>query len=220
MRGMILAAGRGVRMGSLTDYTPKPLLRIGKKFLIDYSIEALKKAKIKDIVINVSYLHEQIIAAIGDGQKYGVNITYSMEEQALETGGGIFQALPLLGPDPFIVLSSDVISDYPLQTLPEHLKGLAHLVMVDNPDFKPEGDFNLQGNAVSCEPPCFLTYANIGVIHPKLFAECVPGKFGLGKILKNKAKQNLITGERFQGFWHNLGTPEQLTALTSSSLIL
>ncbi len=212
MRGMILAAGRGQRMGALTDHTPKALLRVGQKFLIEYSIDAMIAVGIKDIVINVSYQREKIIAALGDGKKYGVHIAYSEEEEALETGGGIFQALPLLGPDPFIVLSCDVISDYALQQLTT-LSGLAHIVLVDNPDFNLSGDFNLDGGFVDCVPPCRLTYANIGLFHPDLFAKCKLGKFRLGEVLKEYARQGLVTGEYFKGFWHNVGTPEQLQEL-------
>lgn len=215
MRGMILAAGRGQRMGVLTNDTPKPLLRVGEQFLIEYSIQALIAAGIKDLVINVSYQREKIKAALGDGKKYGVRILYSEEVEALETGGGIFQALPLLGLEPFIVLSSDVISDYALQRLPKKLEGLAHLVLVDNPDFNRNGDFNLEAQYVNCHAPCALTYANIGVFHPALFAQCKPGKFKLGDLLKEKAQLQLVTGERFQGKWHNLGTPEQLAACES-----
>lgn len=211
MRGMILAAGRGLRMGQLTDHTPKPLLRVGQRFLIEYSIDAMIAIGIKDIVINVSYQREKIKMALGDGKKYGVNIHYSEEEEALETGGGILQALPMLGSDPFIVLSSDVISDYPLQQLPNKMEGLAHIVLVDNPDFNLNGDFNLTGAYVDCDAPCKLTYANIGLFHPKLFADYKPGKFRLGNVIKEYVKHKLVTGEYFQGAWHNLGTPEQLT---------
>ncbi len=215
MRGMILAAGRGQRMGELTDHMPKPLLRVGQKFLIEYSIDAMTAIGIKDIVINISYQREKIKAALGDGKKYGVNIHYSEEEEALETGGGIFQALPILGPEPFIVLSSDVISSYALQQLPAKLPGLAHIVLVNNPDFNLQGDFNLNKNVVNCDAPCQFTYANIGLFHPQLFAACKPGKFRLGDILKEHAKQNLVTGECFYGSWHNLGTAKQLTELNA-----
>jgi MurNAc alpha-1-phosphate uridylyltransferase len=118
----------------------------------------------------------------------------------------------LLGQDPFIVLSCDVISDYALQQLTT-LSGLAHIVLVDNPDFNVRGDFNLDGNSVNCVPPCRLTYANIGLFHRDLFATCKPGKFRLGDVLKEHARQGLVTGEYFKGFWHNLGTPEQLQEL-------
>ncbi len=209
---MILAAGRGQRMGALTDHTPKALLRVGHKYLIEYAIDVMVAVGIKDIVINVSYFREKIKAALGNGEKYHINIHYSEEEEALETGGGIYQALPLLGPNSFIVLSCDVISDYALQQLPT-LSGLAHIVLVDNPDFNVRGDFNLDGNRVNIDPPCRLTYANIGLFHPDLFAKCKPGKFRLGDVLKEHARQGLVTGEYFKGFWHNLGTPEQLQEL-------
>lgn len=213
MRGMILAAGRGQRMGTLTDHTPKALLRVGQNLLIEYSIRAMTSVGIKDIVINVSYQGEKIKTALGDGKKYNANFHYSEEEEALETGGGILQALPILGGEPFIVLSCDVISDYALRQLPSKLECLAHIVLVNNPDFNLGGDFNLDGNKVNIDLPCRLTYANIGLFHPDLFAACQPGKFRLGDVLKQHARLGLVTGEYFSGFWRNLGTQEQLQEL-------
>jgi MurNAc alpha-1-phosphate uridylyltransferase len=218
MRGMILAAGRGQRMGRLTDDTPKALLRLGQKYLIEYSISAMTKIGIKEIVINVSYLREKIKLALGDGKQYGVHIQYSEEEEALETGGGIYQALPLLGDEPFLVLSCDIISDYALEQLPTTIEGMAHLVLVNNPEFNARGDFNLVGNNVNCDAPCSLTYANIGLLRPELFSVCKPGKFKLGEVLKKYATQGLVTGEHFNGSWYNLGTEEQLLEVNSSSL--
>ena len=218
MRGMILAAGRGLRMEELTDHTPKPLLRVGDCYLIEYAIHALIKRGIQDIVINVSYQREKIISTLGDGKRYGVTLHYSEEVLALETGGGIYQALPLLGKDPFIVLSCDIISDYALERLPTKLDGVAHLVLIDNPEFNVRGDFNLTGNLVNCDAPCRLTYANIGVLHPDLFANCQPGRFKLGDLLKGQATQHQVTGEYFQGFWRNLGTKEQLREAHESVL--
>lgn len=213
MRGMILAAGRGVRMGFLTADTPKPLLRIAEHYLIEYSILALAKIGIQDIVINVSYRRDQIKAVLGNGAQYGVTIHYSEETEALETGGGIFQALPLLGNEPFIVLSCDIVSDYPLEQLPKNPSGLAHLVLVENPTFHPQGDFYLEGQHVCSGGPSTLTYANIGVYRPELFAHCKPGKFPLGTLLKQAVANQQVTGEYFKGWWHNLGTPLQLAEL-------
>lgn len=212
MRGMILAAGRGTRMQSLTINTPKPLLRLHGRYLIEYSINALHAAGIHEIVINVSYHAEQIKQAIGQGERYGVTIHYSDEAEPLETGGGILQALPQLGSEPFVVLSSDVISDYSLQTLPKKLNKLAHLVLVDNPIYHPTGDFGLQDQQVVCDGADKLTFANIGIYHPALFNDYQPGKFRLGDVLKKAAKDQQVTGEYFQGLWHNLGQADDLAS--------
>lgn len=210
MRGMILAAGRGERMGSLTADIPKPLLRVGGRYLIEYSLLSLVNAGIKDIVINVCYHKEKIKAALGNGSRYGVTIHYSDEDKALETGGGIYQALPLLGPDPFIVLSCDIVTDFPLKNLPAQLSGSAHIILVDNPMYHPKGDFCLAGKKIYCGHDSTLTFGNIGVYHPKLFEQCTPGKFRLGSLLREAILQDKITGDHYQGFWHNLGTPEDI----------
>lgn len=209
-RGMILAAGRGERMGHLTEKTPKALLRVNNRYLIEYSIQALKTNGINEIVINVSYLADQIKNALGNGSHYGVEILYSDEPEPLETGGGVFQALPMLGDQPFIVLSCDVISDYPLQKLPVTPDKLAHLVLVDNPDFHPQGDFVLRGNQILTGPGKTFTFGNIGVYTQELFKDCKPGKFRLGDLLKNAIQAAKVTGESYHGFWQNFGTPLQL----------
>jgi MurNAc alpha-1-phosphate uridylyltransferase len=210
MRGMILAAGRGARMGALTADCPKPLLKANGKYLIEYSIAALINSGIRDIMINISYCGAQIKAALGDGARYGVNFYYSEESEALETGGGILQVLPFFLGKPFIVLSSDVVTDYLLQKLPIEPTGLAHLVLVDNPGFHPRGDFCLQGERVSRAEQNQFTFSNIGVYRPELFAECAPGKFRLGDLLKKAVDNAQVTGEYYQGLWHNLGTPSDL----------
>lgn len=213
MRGMILAAGRGERMGSLTQNTPKPLLRVNNRYLIEYSIAALRKADIREIVINISYQREQIKLALGDGSQYGVAIQYSEEEERLETGGGILQALPLLGSEPFIVISSDIITDYPLENLPWQPQALAHLVLVDNPCFHPRGDFCLNGQQIYSGGSPTFTFSNIGIYRPELFVDCKPGHFRLGDLLYQAAAHRRVTGEYFNGLWHNIGTAEQLNSV-------
>jgi N-acetyl-alpha-D-muramate 1-phosphate uridylyltransferase len=213
MRAMILAAGRGLRMAHLTAETPKPLLRVCGHYLIEFAIHALRKAGIQDIVINVSYLREQIKSALGDGKQYDVRLHYSEEPDALETGGGILQALPLLGKGPFIVLSGDLITEYPLENLIHCPKKLAHLVLVNNPDFHPQGDFCLQGDRVLKTGGQKLTFSNMGVYHPDLFAHCQPGRFRLGDLLKEAVEKGQVTGEHYQGVWYNVGTPQQLDAV-------
>ncbi len=207
---MILAAGRGSRMGALTEQTPKPLLRIHQHYLIEYSIDRLRQAGIKDIVINVSYHADQIKSALGNGQAWGVNIIYSEEPSRLETGGGILQALPLLGEAPFVVVSCDIVSDYPIQQLPQAPQGLAHLVMVNNPIYHPNGDFGLIENRLDLEAKPTLTMGNISVIRPELFADAKPGYFRLATLLIPAIRKGLLTGEYYQGKWHNIGAPEDL----------
>jgi MurNAc alpha-1-phosphate uridylyltransferase len=210
MRAMILAAGRGERMGELTSHTPKPLLKVAGQYLIAHAIQQLVQANIRDIVINVSYLGAQIQAALGDGSAYGVHIQYSIEEERLETGGGIVKALPLLGDEPFIVLSADVISHYPLINLPAQPTGLAHLVMVPNPPYHAKGDFALHDGVLQLDGVNKLTFGNISVLRKELFAGCAPEKFPLSKVLKPAIANQQITGELYDGFWQNIGTPGDL----------
>lgn len=216
MRAMILAAGRGERMRELTHATPKPLLRVGDRYLIEYSLEALARAGIQEVVINVCYLAAQIVSAIGDGERYGLRIQYSHEDVALETGGGIYQALPLLGNDPFLVLSCDVITGFDLKQLPTSPAGMAHLVLVDNPDFHPHGDFCLLGQRVCLGKESTLTFANIGIYRPEMFAHAKPGKFKLGELLKYYIAEQQVSGEYYQGLWHNIGTPTDIKKYTDA----
>jgi len=219
MRAMILAAGRGARMGALTAETPKPLLKIGGRYLIEFSIAALVKAGIRDIVINICYQSEKIKTALGDGARYGANFHYSEEVEALETGGGIFKALPLLGNDSFIVLSSDIVTDYPLKKLIEQPAKLAHLILVDNLTHHPRGDFCLAGDVLQRQAQNQFTFGNIGLYHPELFSACQPGKFRLGDLLIKTVKEtSQITGEYYQGIWHNVGTEADLSELNAAKL--
>ena len=211
MKAMILAAGRGERMRPLTDTIPKSLLKVNNQSLIVYHVKALVKSGIKDIVINHAHLGKQIEEALGDGSKYGAQITYSPEgEKGLETGGGIYKALPLLGNDPFIVVNADVYSDYPFRNLPQRPAGLVHLVLVDNPSFKGQGDFALQDEHVVNEGYELLTYSGIGVYTPEFFRGCTPGTFPLAPMLRKAADAGQVTGEYYKGMWHDIGTPDRL----------
>jgi len=213
-RAMILAAGRGRRMGQLTANTPKPLLLVGGKPMITHHLAALKRAGIFEVVINLSYRGEQFEALLGDGSEYGVHITYSWErEQDLETGGGVLNALKLLGDEPFIVMNGDVWTNYPLQNLPDAPDGLAHLVLVDNPIHKPEGDFYLLDNRLHSQKGTRLTMSGLGVYHPTLFKNLAPGHFPLAPILREAVSHDQITGEHYQGEWVDIGTPERYKAL-------
>lgn len=214
MRAMILAAGRGERMRPLTDRVPKPLLSAGGKRLIEYHLEALAAGGFSEVVINHAHLGEQIEQLLGSGERYGVTIYYSSEGTALETGGGIFRALPLLGDAPFVVVNGDVWCDYPYARLREiHTTG-AHLVLVPNPPQHPVGDFLLRGGEVLGEGEGErLTFSGIGLYHPSLFDGCEPGPFPLAPLLRRAMAAGRVSGERFDGRWFDIGTPERLQQL-------
>lgn len=217
MKAMILAAGRGERMRPLTDRTPKPLLRVGDKRLIEHLLIALRRADIRDIVINHAHLGEQIVRELGDGARLGVRIEYSHEaEGGLETGGGIFKALPLLGSDPFLVVNGDIWTDFPFASLPRTLDGDGYLVLVDNPPQHPHGDFALDGDVVLPSGPTQYTFSGIGVYRRALFAECIPGKFPLAPILRAAMARRRIHGRVYRGIWNDVGTPERLRQLNDS----
>lgn len=211
MRAMILAAGVGQRMGELTEATPKPLLKVAGRYLIDYTLDALARAGIREVVINVFYLKEQIMSALGSGERYGLDIIYSQEEERLETGGGVIKALPYLGSEPFIILSSDLITDYPLQRLKTLSLKMAHLVMVKNPSYNLKGDYQLRENQelyIAESNP--LTFANIGLYRPELFLE-KPAKFcRLASLWQEAMQAGQVTGECYSGLWYNVGTPQEL----------
>lgn len=214
MKAMILAAGRGERMRPLTDTVPKPLLRIGGQTLIEHHVHALARAGITELVINHAYLGEQIVQALGDGNAYGVSIGYSPETGgSLETGGGIMNALPLLGVEPFLVVNGDIWTDFPFDTLPSQPDGLAHLVMVENPENHPQGDFSLSEGRLSQRGPAMQTFSGIGVYRPELFAGCTPGAFPLAPVLRTAMDAGQVSGERYAGSWFDVGTPARLDAV-------
>lgn len=211
---MILAAGRGERMRPLTDRTPKPLLQAGGKALIEHLIEALHAAGFRELVINHAHLGEQLVTHLGGGERFGVKIAWSEEpEGALETGGGILQALPLLGDNHFLVVNGDIWTDYPFARLPASPAGLAHLVLVENPPHHPAGDFVLEGSRVHDRGGARLTFSGIGVYHPDLFRGCRPGAFPLAPVLRAAMRRGEVSGEQYPGGWIDIGTPERLAAL-------
>ncbi|MGR8929688.1 MAG: N-acetylmuramate alpha-1-phosphate uridylyltransferase MurU [Gammaproteobacteria bacterium] len=223
MRAMILAAGRGERMRPLTDSTPKPLLKVGGKALIEYSLENLAAAGFSDVVINVAYLGRQIMDYCGDGSRWGVDIRYSNEgETALETAGGIAKALPLLGGAPFLVINADIVCDYPLAELPGKHIELAHLILIDNPPHHPRGDFSLQANGLIAEQDeDKLTFSGIGVYHPALFADLLVGEpVKLRPVLSQAMLHGRVTGEYYKGLWLDIGTPDRLQELADLTAIL
>ena len=217
MKAMILAAGRGERMRPLTDSTPKPLLEAGGKPLIVWHLEALAQAGIEEVVINHAWLGEQIEASLGDGRAYGVHICYSSEKpEALETAGGIVQALPLLGDEPFLVVNGDIWSDYPIANLvaqslsPEFL---AHLIMVDNPPQHLDGDFVLNGSLLAVDGEPRLTFSGIGLYSPALFTGLAQGKRPLAPLLRGAMMDARVSGEHYSGAWFDIGTPARLQQL-------
>jgi MurNAc alpha-1-phosphate uridylyltransferase len=213
MKAMILAAGRGERMRPLTDHTPKPLLEAGGKPLIVHHIEHLASAGFREIVINHAHLGERIEAALGDGSFWGIRIRYSPEARALETGGGIFKALPLLGPGPFLVVNGDIWTDLDFSRLHLREELLAHLVLVENPSHNPQGDFALVEHRVQSHGHPRYTFSGIGVYHPQLFRECTSGAFPLAPLLRRAMAPGQVSGELFGGIWSDVGTPERLQAL-------
>ena len=211
---MILAAGRGERMRPLTDSLPKPLLEVGGKMLIEYHLEKLKAANITEVVINHAWLGHKIEQALGDGSRYGLNIHYSPESEALETAGGIINALPLLNDEIFIVINGDIFCDYDFATLPTSLSELAHLVLVNNPPQHSQGDFFLtQSGLIEAEGENKLTFSGIGVYHPDLFKGYSQGKQPLAPILRGAMQQHQVCGESYAGVWHDIGTPDRLNEL-------
>jgi len=212
MRAMILAAGLGKRMRPLTLTTPKPLLPVAGKALIEYHIERLVAAGITEIVINHAWLGSQIEQALGDGERYGAQLFYSAEDEPLETAGGIRRALPLLtegGDEQFLVVNGDVFTNYDFSQL-RACKGLAHLVLVANPEHNPAGDFALVDGQVAMAGSEKLTFSGISVLHASLFAGLAEGAAALAPLLREAMAQQQVSGEFFDGFWSDIGTPERL----------
>lgn len=220
MKAMILAAGRGERMRPLTDRTPKPLLPVGGKPLIAWHLEHLASAGIREVVINHAHLGDQIVSALGNGQQWAMSIEYSAEMTALETAGGIAKALPLLGPEPFLVVNGDIFTDMDFsqcrekaQTMLQHNR-LAHLYLVDNPAQHAQGDFALNNGLVEADGSHKLTFSGVGIYQPALFASVASGQPAkLAPILRSAMISLQVSGEHFQGAWHDIGTPERLAAL-------
>lgn len=223
MKAMILAAGYGERLRPLTNVTPKPLLPVGGKPMIQYHVENLAAAGVREILINTSWLGDQIEAFLGDGTRFGVRISWSRETEPLETGGGIRRALPQLGSEPFLVINGDVWSDYPLQALvdralPKNLD--AHLVLVPNPAFKSAGDFHLTGEDIVRYPDDSdkaFTFSGISVMCPEMFAlyPAASERFPLRNVLQGSIMSHSVSGEIYSGQWWDVGTVERLHMLNT-----
>ena len=234
MKAMILAAGRGERMRPLTDFIPKPLLKVGGKPLIVWHLERLAKAGFKEIVINHAHLGQQIEDALEDGAKWDLHILYSPEKVALETAGGIANALHLLGSEPFLVVNGDTFTDFGFSSIAQHLKNntlqtntkvpsrdirniLVHLVLVNNPPQHPNGDFSIVNGMLRNTGEQMLTFSGVGVYHPDLFADVVIGEPAkLAPLLRKAIDNHTATAEYYQGLWHDIGTPERLEELDNN----
>ncbi|TAN49541.1 MAG: nucleotidyltransferase family protein [Methylococcaceae bacterium] len=212
MKAMILAAGRGERLRPLTDHTPKPLLVAGGKPLIAHLLAALATQGFREIVINLAHLGDQLRAAVGDGNRYGVRVQYSPEpDSALETAGGIRHALPLLGDAPFLVVNGDIATDFPFAELMQQPAARsAHLVMVPNPPHKARGDFVLMDGLLRPDDGHGHTFAGIGVYRPEFFAGVTPGRFPLLPLLLQDMAAGQISGQLYEGFWLDVGTAQRL----------
>ncbi|MGE0581295.1 MAG: N-acetylmuramate alpha-1-phosphate uridylyltransferase MurU [Steroidobacteraceae bacterium] len=220
MRAMILAAGRGERMRPLTDTLPKPLLAVHGKPLIVHHLEALARAGVRDVVVNLAWLGARIREALGDGRAWGLHIEYSDEgDAAYETGGGIHRALPLLGAEPFLVVNGDVWTSFEFSQLAIEADADAHLVLVPNPPQHARGDFTLVAGRVGEETSPGVprhTYSGIGVYRPQFFAGCAPGRFPLLPLLRRAIAARRLAGRLYTGPWQDIGTPERLAAINAA----
>ncbi len=222
MRAMILAAGRGERLRPLTDVTPKPLLDVGGGSLIEHHLEKLAQAGFREVVINLAHLGDMIRDTLGDGSNWGLNIHYSQEPTgALDTGGGIGQALTLLGRAPFAVINGDIFSQYPLARLRAIKCSHAHLVLVPNPAHNPDGDFGLQGGHIipdkSPDGQIRYTFSGVSVYHPRFFDSAPGGRYSVVPMLRAAAALQHVTGEIYRGEWRDIGTLERLENLRDTN---
>ncbi|MDH5241822.1 MAG: nucleotidyltransferase family protein [Gammaproteobacteria bacterium] len=216
MIAMILAAGRGERLKPLTDSIPKALVEVHGQSLLERHLEKMRDAGIKDVVINLGWLGEKIVERVGTGSAYGLNVSYSDETgNVLETGGGIYKALPLLGDETFLVVNADILTDMPIPNMVLQDDALAHLVLVPKPDYRDHGDFDLRDGRVCNSAAPELTYSGFTMYRPEFFATCKPGRFSVAPMFRKAADAGQLQGSLYEGRWADIGTAERLAALQS-----
>jgi MurNAc alpha-1-phosphate uridylyltransferase len=214
MKAMILAAGRGERLRPLTDSVPKALVEVHGQRLLERHLENVRDAGIKDVVINLGWLGDQIMECVGSGSSYGLNIVYSPENSnVLETGGGIHNALPLLGDDPFLVVNADIYTDMPVPDITLSEAAMGHLVLVPSPAYRDGGDFALEGNIIRNGDSPTLTFSGVSVYRPEFFKGCEAGRFSIVPMLREAADSGQLQGSLYSGLWADIGTQERLAAL-------
>ncbi len=214
MIAMILAAGRGERLRPVTDSVPKALIEVCGQSLIERHLVAIHSAGIDTVVINLGWLGDAIVERIASGSNYGLNVIYSPEgDNALETGGGIQRALPLLGDEPFLVINADIYTDMPFPPPVPAAKKLAHLVLVANPPHRERGDFDLDAGLVCASDEATLTFSGVAMYRPEFFADCAPGRFPLAPMLYDAADARRLSGSLYEGLWEDVGTPARLEEL-------
>jgi MurNAc alpha-1-phosphate uridylyltransferase len=215
MKAMILAAGRGERLSPLTDTTPKSLVEVRGQSLLERHLENVRDAGIKDVVINLGWLGDQIVERVGSGSKYDLSIAYSDErDNILETGGGIHKALPLLGNEPFLVINADIYTEMSVASLSLREENTAHLVLVPSPDYRDGGDFDLDDGAVINGDSQSLTFSGVALYRPEFFDQCEAGRFSIVPMLRAAADARQLGGSLYKGLWADVGTPERLAKLS------
>ena len=214
MIAMILAAGRGERLRPLTDTVPKCLVEVRGQSLLEWHLEHISKAGIKDVVINLGWLGEQIVERVGSGSEYGLNVLYSDEsDNVLETGGGIQKALPMLGSEPFLVLNADIFTEMPVPNITLRDSALGHLVLVPTPDYRTVGDFDLNGGMIRNGDTPALTFGGVAIYRPEFFDGCGAGKFSIVPLMRAAADAGRLQGSLYEGVWADVGTLERLAAV-------
>ena len=217
MRAMILAAGRGERLRPLTDETPKSLVDVGGQSLLERHLDHVRAAGIRTVVINLGWLGDRIVERVGSGRRYGLEVVYSQEgDNILETGGGIFKALPTLGDAPFLVVNADIFTDMPVPDVVLADDHLGHLVMVPSPAYRDGGDFDIEDGLIRNTSAQSLTFSGVAIYRPEFFAGCEPGRFPLAPMLSDAAERRQLSGSLYEGHWADVGTPERLAALRAS----
>jgi MurNAc alpha-1-phosphate uridylyltransferase len=217
MIAMVLAAGRGERLRPLTETTPKALVEVRGRSLLERHLDNLAAAGVDTVVINLGWLGEKIAERIGSGGDYGLNVIYSPEnDNILETGGGIQRALPLLGRDPFLVVNADIYTDMPMPPAEIARSDTGHLVLVPRPAHKERGDFDLQAGRIRESDSAAFTFSGVAVYRPEFFADCNPGRFPLAPMLRAAAREDRLAGSLYEGVWEDVGTPERLAELNQS----